>query len=296
MPARDSWLPRSFEFLSGLPENTRKRRLVVTFQCFVDDSGGVGHSKHFVLAGLVGPSSQWAEFSAEWQACLDEKPSLKRFKMSEAAGRSGEFYRWTDTMRNNKLRAFARIINRYPKLLTYSVIDLEAHAETWRKRLMKPMNEPYFHPFHNTIMATCFELWDLGWRERFEIIFDEQVVFGLRARAWYPVVRAIVQHREPEAAKIMPVDPLFRTDQEWLPLQAADMMAWCIRNATDNPQQPSSFEWLLGEMPNLQGTDYSQYYDRERMEDVWAQTVEILKGRNMPAEVAKAYRETFGEK
>jgi hypothetical protein len=270
----------------------------VTFQCFVDDSGGRGHSRHFVLAGLIGSSYDWAEFSDEWRACLAEKPSIRRFSMREAAARSGEFNhrRWTVEMRDDKLRQLARIINRHPRIFTYSCIDLEAHEDTWRKRLKKPMNEPYFHPFHNTIMATCFTLWDAGLRERFEIFFDEQVIFGPRAKAWYPIIRAIVQHREPEAAQIMPVEPMFRTDDEFLPIQAADMMAWCTRNATDNEMQPSSYEWLLAEMPNLQGTDYSQYYDRERMEDVWAQTVEILKGKNLPADVAKAYRETFGSR
>jgi hypothetical protein len=89
---------------------------------------------------------------------------------------------------------------------------------------------------------------------------------------------------------------MFRTDEQFLPIQAADLMAWCIRDATDRLMQPSSFEWLLAEMPNLQGTDYSQYYDRERMESVWAQTVEILKGNNLPAEVARSYRETFGNR
>jgi hypothetical protein len=265
----------------------------VTFQAFVDDSGGIGHSKHFVLAGLIGSSYHWAEFSEEWQACLDEKPSIRRFKMSEAAGRSGEFYRWTDKMRNDKLRSFARVINRHPKILTYSCIELEAHGETWRKRLQKPLNEPYFHPFHNTIMATCFALWDAGSRERFEIVFDEQVIFGPRAKSWWPITRAICQWREPEAAQILPIEPVFRTDDDFLPLQAADLMAWCIRNATDNPSQPSSFEWLLGEMPNLQSTDYSQFYDRERMEDVWRQTVDIIQNKSMPDEILKLYRETF---
>jgi hypothetical protein len=294
MASHESWLPASFEFLSGLPTPVRRRRLIVTFQCFVDDSGGVGHSRHFVLAGLIGSSAGWASFADEWRACLDEEPSIGTFKMREAANLRGEFLGWSKEARDDKLRALARIINRHPRILTYSVIDLDAHSETWRKRLTKPMNEVYFHPFHNTIMATCFTLWDAGWREPFEIIFDEQVIFGPRAKAWYPIIRAIVQHREPEAAQILPVEPMFRKDEDFLPLQAADLAAWCIRRATDDPTY-KQFEWLLDEMKQLQGTDYSQYYDRERMESVWAQTEEILRGRTLPAEVVRAYRETFGK-
>jgi hypothetical protein len=109
--------------------------------------------------------------------------------MREAAGRTGEFHRWTDAMRNDKLRELARIINRYPRISTYSCIEMEAHGETWGKRLPRPMSEVYFHPFHNTIMATCFELCDMGSREPFKIFFDEQVIFGPRAKAWYPIIR-----------------------------------------------------------------------------------------------------------
>ena len=64
--------------------------------------------------------------------------------------------------------------------------------------------------------------------------------------------------------------------------------------STDDPTY-SEFNWLLEEMTSLQGTDYSQYYDRERMESVWSQTEEILRGGTLPASVTKAYRETFGE-
>jgi len=293
-PHGESWLPTFLSFLSGLPEDVRRRTLVMPFQAYVDDSGGPGHSKHFVLAGLVGHSEDWAAFSDEWRACLAEKPSIKVFKMSHAARRSGEFYRWTFQMRDEKLRNLARIVNRHAQLATYSIIDLEAHADVWAKRLGKPMNEPYFHPFYCTIMAVCFCLWDNGHRERFEIVFDDQVVFGLRAKAWWPVVRAMIESREAEAATILPVDPIFRSDDDFLPIQAADMYAWCFRKHTDDPTY-RDFDWLLAEMPNVKGTDYSQYYDRERMESVLAMTMKELEARDFAPTIIKAYRETFGE-
>jgi hypothetical protein len=263
------------------------------FCAYVDDSGGPGHSKHFVLAGLIGHSTDWASFSNEWCRCLAEKPSIRRLKMSAAAGRSGEFYRWPPALRDAKLKALAAIINRYSQVLTYSVIDLAAHAEVWGVHLPKPMCEPYFHPFHNTIMATCFTLWDAGVREPFEIVFDEQVVFGLRARAYYPIIKAIIQHREAEAAQILPSEPVFATDDAMPPLQAADFVAWCIRKCTDDPTY-QEMDWLLGELTSLRHTDYSQYYDRERMASVWAQTQEICRNGNIPPDILQLRRELFG--
>lgn len=238
-------------------------------QAFVDDSGGKGQSRHFVMAALIAHSEDWARFSDEWRTCLDAEPRLRTFKMREAASCKGQFNGWSEAQRDAKLLLLARIINRYARIATYSAIDLEAHAEMWVPVQRKPHSEPYFWPFHNTIMAACFELWDRGWRERFEIIFDEQVIFGPRAKAWYPAIRDVVAFQNRDESTIMPVDPMFRTDDEFLPLQACDLFAWCWRRGSDiglSGQRP--FEWLLPEMRNVSQTEYSQYYDRERLQSV----------------------------
>jgi hypothetical protein len=285
------WLPVGFSFLSGLPEAARKRRLLMPVQAFVDESGGKDQGRHFVMAGLIGHSESWALFSDEWRACLDQSPRLRYFKMREAASPcTGQFHGFSESQRDNRLRALARIINRYARILTYSVIDLQAHADTWGKCLPKPQNDPYFYPFQNTIMATCFELADIGWRERFEIFFDEQKISGLRAKAWYPMFRAAAQYREPVAASILPVEPMFRTDDEFLPLQAADLFAWCLRRGTNTPDdQP--FSWLLEELRSVQLSKYAQYYDRERMSGVLEQSERIQRDEGLVREMTRIYAE-----
>jgi hypothetical protein len=294
-----SWLPQGFSFLSGLPEKARRRRYLMPVQAFVDDSGGKGQSRHFVMAGLIAESEQWALFSDEWRACVDDHPRLRYFKMREAAACAGQFYGWGEADRDARLLRFARIINRYAKYVIYSAIDLDAHADTWARTMGKPHNEPYFWPFHNTITAACFELWDKGWREKFEIIFDEHVIFGPRAKLWYPVIREVVKLREPEESSIMPVDPMFRTDDEFLPLQACDLFAWCLRRGSDiGPNAERPFEWLLPELNRVFLSDYSQYYDRERLESVLQmsdeQAREIRAGLNPGAvEIYEKYKEMW---
>jgi hypothetical protein len=142
-----TWLPRGFEFLSGLPTPVRKRRKLMVIQAFVDDSGGKGHSRHFVLAGLVGSASDWGEFSDEWRAVLNEPPAIRCFKMREAAGRpTGQFHGMSESQRDKKLSRQAKVINRHGSLATYSIIDLDAHAKTWTSN-DKPQNDPYFWPY-----------------------------------------------------------------------------------------------------------------------------------------------------
>ena len=259
-------------------------------QAFVDESGGKGHTRHFALCGLVAPSEDWAEFSKQWQECLGRAPSIKSFKMTDAVNCNGQFRRMQPDERDDKLRSLARIINLRPKILTSSVIDLESHAQTWAKN-QKPQSDPYFWPYQNTIMAVCHALWDAGWRERFEVIYDENAIFGPRARLWYPVIKKMMEISYPEQATILPIDPVFRTDDQLLPLQAADMFAWCRRDATDR-QGPGKCEWLLGEFSNVQETDYSQYYDLERLSSVVEMSRQIGREGKVPPEIVKIYRDT----
>jgi hypothetical protein len=242
------------------------------------------------MAGLIGHSVDWAKFSDEWAAALINGPRrLDYFKMKEAAGLNNQFYGWSEIERDNKLRELCGIINRYAKIVTWSVIDLEAHAQIWAKHLVKPNSEPYFWPFQNTILATCFTLWDAGVREKFEAIFDHQLIFGPRAKAWYQTVREIGFLREPEAASILPIDPLFRDDKNFLPLQAADLYAWTIRKSTNDPCY-EGFHWLLDELRDVKTTDYSQYYDAQRMVSVIEQTYRFIEEKAVPEALIEKMR------
>lgn len=236
-------------------------------QAFVDDSGGRGQGRYLVSCGVVAESDTWARFSDEWKARLSESPSIKYFKMREAAGFSGQFYRFSERDRDAKLVRLAQTVNDYVSFVVFSAFDLEAHEQTWFKQIRKPLNEPYFWTFHNTIHAVAFELWDLGWRERFEIIFDEQDIFGPRTRAFYPAIRAGMTVREPEASALLPVDPVFRSDLDFMPIQACDLLAWCgRRDATDPANRP--FAFLDGVITKPYVSDYSQFYDLERLKGV----------------------------
>lgn len=257
-------------------------------QAFVDDSGGKGQSRHFVLAGLVSESERWLEFSREWRECLDQVPRVEVFKMREAASCTGAFHRFTEEQRDSRLRALAQIINRHVEFAIWTMIDLEAHAKTWAK-LTKPKSEVYFWPFHTLILGICFDLWEeCKWREPFEIIFDEQLVFGERARRWYPLVREIMRLKHPEEFLKLPDEPSFRRDDDHLPIQAADLWAWCLRKNTDFPQA-KSFEWLLLEMSNVSQSNYCNLYDFERMSAVNEESIRLVKSGEVPAELLPIY-------
>ncbi len=131
----------------------------------------------------------------------------------------------------------------------------------------------------------------MGWRERFEIIFDEQVIFGPRAKLWYPFYKRMLEVHQPEVATILPIDPMFKSDDDFLPLQAADLFAWCMRDATDK-QDEGPFAWLLDEFKNVKTTDYSQYYDLPRLQAIMESSHATVEKGEYNEELLQLYRDT----
>jgi hypothetical protein len=259
------------------------------YQAFVDESGGKGHTSHFVMASLLSTSEAWALFSDEWRRCLAETPAIRYFKMKEAANCSGQFRGWKPEDRNTKLGALAKIINRFVISATYCILDLNAHEQAWAHLQIPAHKDPYFYPYHTTIMATCYEVWEqLLCREKFEIIFDENVILGPRARMWYPVIQEIVRVQDPDSFSIMPESPIFKTDNEFPPLQAADLYAWCWRTAT-TLQGPIAFEWLLEETKDVKLNPHSQIYDLDRMKKIAKMSLETRPG-DIPSSVTDKFR------
>jgi hypothetical protein len=88
-----------------------------------------------------------------------------------------------------------------------------------------------------------------------EMFFDENVIFGPRARAWYPVIRSMA---EPKLHALMPVEPFFRDDLNTMPLQAADMTAWLHRA---DRSASNRFSWLwqeLGGIRRVRGLEFDK--------------------------------------
>jgi hypothetical protein len=81
---------------------------------------------------------------------------------------------------------------------------------------------------------------------------------------------------------------MFGKDDDRLPIQAADLWAWCLRKNTDDPGA-KSFEWLLEEMPNVSQSNYCNYYDLERMSSVLEESARIAQRGQVPSELMSIY-------
>ena len=261
-----AWLPNGMSFLSGLPEKERRDRRIVVIQAYVDESGGKGQSSVFVFSALVATANDWANFSDQWRSILDEPPKVDYFKFYEASRRKEQFKRFSVRQRDDKIKKLLAPIR--GAIEVFCVADMAGFAETLEKYNERPLKDPYFQQFHILIMAISLTLLDMGIKERFEIFFDEHRIFGPKAKAWYPIVRDICDE---DIRSLMPVEPHFETDKEFLPLQAADMLAGLRRAWNDNALDRFGLSWMVPELENNSGillSAHSQYLDTERMKRI----------------------------
>jgi hypothetical protein len=80
----------------------------------------------------------------------------------------------------------------------------------------------------------------------------------------------------------MPIEPEFRDDEEFLPLQASDMLAWLWRRGTE--YGPNSFDWLASEFKAVEMSPHSTVFSAKKMMDIVGRSFDL---RLTPEEIAE---------
>jgi hypothetical protein len=200
-----------------------QRLMIPMLRAYMDDSGSGGDSAYYVLSGVCGPVVSWVEFEEQWQAVLDDHPRIEYFKMSEAESRKREFQGVSIEERDGKLKRFIDVISKF-KLLEFSCyVKQSDFDEVVRPFLPQKYHDPYFFLFPGVI-ESCVRYAGLEHHgAQVDFIFDEsqkierlaQPFYGqLRFRPRYKKSVGIIEHR---------------SDRVFLPLQAADLIAWQTR-------------------------------------------------------------------
>jgi hypothetical protein len=289
------WLPEQFEFLAGIPEPERQGKVCLMMQAYIDDSGTKGTHPIFTLAGFIGPAEKWAALSNSWREYLKASPSIDYLKMKEAAKLDGEFNRWEPKDRNDKLHGFIDIIKRHaPQKAIHVTIDLKDFERHMAPNLYQPMSSPYFVGAHAILAGIGHEILDSGAPlEEPEIFFDEQLIFGPRLKMWYPLIKAAMKERKDydlgRLYTALPNDLMFRDDKIFVPLQAADVLAWLVRMGYTGV--PNEFEWIVDELsPLIPLSEYSAFYDARRMKRVHRASLKMA----IPLSLLRDWQEEHG--
>jgi hypothetical protein len=271
------WLPRGFEFLSGLPEIRRRRRPVVALQAYIDDSGGKGTGKLLLVGGLLASAEALASLTDQWERELRaELPHrIAYFKASEAQNMRDEFAHWSRKGRDEKVRRLARLLDRDDLVMVYGGVDLLAFrqneavfAEYRSKSKHHFLNEPY-------LMALLSALLTIGteahrFNQPVEIVVDDHSVFKAAAREHY----AALLEKVPEwLRKRLPSELYFRDDRDFVVLQAADLLMGHLRMGVEKVSR-----WPELEFDKLKATPFGNYQWAKPLGEIAAREMERRSG------------------
>lgn len=241
----------------------------MVLQAYVDDSyteNGV-----FVLAGYVATAAAWASFSQEWEKLLPTAtrgPSGKfRFKMSEMANQI------------NRVPAFHCIIENHVLMAISCKIDL-GDLERAKQRIWSDNIQIIWGPPHNPNNQVIGYLLTHFHRLRYErqllvnlLPLDEKVDFyfdlhsDINTLDWDAFVASETSR---SIRELYGAPARFEDDEEFLPLQAADFLAWWIRDGYQNGRLQS---YLSGDFGFWRGKKAIPYLNIMVSED---QLVEVF--------------------
>ena len=260
-------------------------------QVFADDSGVKGTDPVIVIAGQYTQAFMWAEFSDRWKDALNATPAIRRFKMNDASKLKGAFGRLTPDERDDKLYRLARVISRSGFPAIHCTTNTEPFDSSIAASLPSDIRNPYVLANLTLLAGVCFELLGRGQTTPFEMIFDDHYIFRPRIEKYYPLIREVISSIEPRAARILPVSLQFQSDDDQMPLQAVDMLAWFLRRrAPGSDPEDSRFDRLIRTIFTIPVSENSTVFVGEQ----WRARFDALYTPSVIDKVVSVYDRMFG--
>jgi len=216
---------------SGYAERYRAGKPLAFLQAFTDDSASETGDKYLVLAGYLASAENWASFADSWDRQLHAYPSIDYFKMSEANFLSGEFRGWTKQARDEKLEAMAAVIA-YFDPVSFSISISRARFASLVAPLSPRGINPHFTCTFGFVSMVARYLAEQNVGTPVDFIFDEQDGVSADIALFFEYMKRGVPA---PARRLIGGSPIFRNDRLFLPLQAADMLAWHVRREKEMP-------------------------------------------------------------
>jgi Protein of unknown function (DUF3800) len=218
--------------VSGLPAQDRARWRLLVLQAYVDESYSEGV---FVMAGYIATIDQWAPFADEWKSLLGLRAPYRRIK---------EFHQneMTDSaIALEQSELFFRVAEKHLTTYVCATLRLEdlqrAHESIdwpdWMTNIDVLANE-YFVCFHNIIQGLLTHQTKLGLFDPIEVIFDNNSNQDKCSLGW----RTMKAIAPTPIRQLLGHTPTFRSSEYWMPLQAADQLAYWERESQLDPNAP----------------------------------------------------------
>ena len=196
--------------------------------------------EYFVLAGYVASVERWAKFSKAWEDLLPLAVKHKdhhRFKMSEMArfGKMEQVLPFYKTIMEHVSLSVSSVLdikalNRVNSDMSATIISANGHEiRVDLKNFKKVWADPFYVSFRGIIdgfhelRLTDPDLVPL--QEPVDFYFDEWGKKEIIRQSW----RDHVASRHDDIRPFYGKEPRFEDDNEFLPIQAADFLAWWVR-------------------------------------------------------------------
>jgi hypothetical protein len=235
----------------------------MVFQAYIDDSADRNVQ---VLAGYIAPFEAWMAFTEEWNTQL-KNFGMQSFKMRRMAQTKEGLER---------AEIFYRIIERYVTVAISCTVDKHDLVKVIREvpRPAKIVDidklENAYYPAFNGIF-TCLPYYQehMGINEPIDFIFDDQSEKANLVKAW-DLLKA---KADPSVRRFMGASPRFEKDEDFLPLQAADLYAWWVRRweaegLYDVPNNNPQFSWERRKKMVCAEIRYREDELREELEEI----------------------------
>ena len=186
-------------------------------QAYIDDSKQDGIA--LILAGYVAHDSEWAKFSVEWNELLSIRPPWQRFKMSEIMAAGGD-----ESL--ERAKHHFRLVEKYALAGFTVAVPIADHSSAAQETSVPvEVRNPYFFAWRAIISLYAANCGQMGLDEDLQFIFDQQSEGTFITNEWN-AIRGATEHK---LRRRLTSTPIFRSDDEHLPIQAADMLAWWVR-------------------------------------------------------------------
>lgn len=226
------------------------------WQAYLDESFD---DEFFVLAGYISTAEEWAIFAEEWEALLPYATLMEdnsyQFKMS-AMALSGE--------RLQRVQAFYNVIFRH----VYLGISIVVHQSTLKnvraRALVRDILSGEEIPIRHEKDSIIDNIYLLSFSHlarsfsrtrrnpliqrllpvdaKVDFIFDRRSESRLILEGWDSIVQD-----DTVVSSLFNSTPRFEDDREFLPLQAADFLAWWVRKWSKDgdrgPNQGGVYPW-----------------------------------------------------
>ena len=212
--------------VAGFAPSVRRTRRMMFLQAATDDSSSNIRDRRLVMAGYLHTVEEWAKFSVAWDKALKAKPSIKYLKMAEARGLRGQFRGWDDTERDKKLLRLAKTIQKFLPFSYQVSVGRTTFEKLFRPDAPYGLGKPHFACVFAIVASVTGYIAERGVDAKTEFIFDRQDEVSGDIRMFFDYM---CENLSDQQRTLIRETPSFEDDRDFLPLQAADMLAWHVR-------------------------------------------------------------------